>query len=107
ERTTDAAVKILPEIRQSQLVHLAFVAELLLIGDSGPYLLFQIIVEFGLEIRIGELFGENGGESEGDVRRDAFGDEPIKHVQQRNVGLGGALRQPVHAVRPASMREDV
>ena len=76
------------------------------LAGRGPALL-EIGVETGPEARVRELLAEDGRHADGRLERDPAVDEPLGGPQERHVRLGGRLVEPVRAVRPRPVPEDV
>ncbi len=78
-----------------------------LVLAGGDDLALDVLGELGLEDRVGELLQQDGREVQIAVQADAIGLQPAQDAQQRQVGLGGGFVQPLHAVRPGAVVDDV
>ncbi|MNK89778.1 hypothetical protein D3C87_1097980 [compost metagenome] len=58
-------------------------------GRHGPA--DGVILEARLEVRIGELLGQDGGDPDGETRHEPFGGQAVQHGQEGEVGLGDRL----------------
>jgi len=75
---------------------------------SGP---FQFLEKKGLhmiqDLGVGQLLGQDGGDADGQMERNAPGAEVVKDVQEGKVGLGHGLVEHLLAVGPAAGLSDV
>jgi len=56
-----------------------------------------------LELRRGELLGEDRREVQRPLRRDAVAHEPVRDFEQRQIALEGGFVEPVAAVGPTTV----
>ena len=56
---------------------------------------------------MGELFEQDGGEVEVAVEADAVALEVGEDAEQREIGFGGGFEEPLHAVGPGAVVDDV
>ena len=78
-----------------------------LVLARGDDLAGEVVGELGDEDGVGELLEQDGGEIEVAVEADAVALEVAEHAEQREVGFGGGFVQPLHAVRPGAVVDDV
>ncbi len=74
---------------------------------SGDDFALEIAGEFGTEDGVRELLEEDGREIEIEVERNVVVVEAVEHTQQREVGFGGSFEEPLDAMRPAAVVDDV
>ena len=67
----------------------------------------KVFGEFGEEVGVGELFEQDGREVDVEVCGDAVALEVGEDAKQREVGLCGGFVQPLDAVRPGAVVDDV
>ena len=78
----------------------------LVLAGGGDFAL-EVLGEFGAEDGVRELLQQDGREIEIEVGGNAVALEVVEHAQQRQVGFGGSFEQPLHAMRPAAVVDDV
>ena len=103
----EALVEALPLLREVLQVP---VADLLELGDVGRRLLrpvLQVRLEAALEHLVVELLQQHRREAHGHPRLRVHEHAVVEHAQDRQVGLGRRLVQPVLAVRPGAVAEHV
>jgi hypothetical protein len=54
-----------------------------------------------------ELFEEDRGEIEIAVKTDVVALEVLEHAEEREIGLGGSLVEPLHSMGPGAVIDDV
>ena len=69
--------------------------------------LFEKSLHFGDEHRARELIREHGGEADGNGGRYGISRQATQDFQERQIGIESGLTDPVAAVRPAPMVQDV
>ena len=95
--------KFVPETGGLGEVRFAGGVEEGLVLARGDNFALEIIRKLGLEDRMGKLFQQNWRQVQVAVQRDAVALEVAEDAQQRQVGFGGCLMQPLHAVRPGAV----
>ncbi len=95
EKGQGVGVVLLPQLRsRGQFLFLAPLARLAL-GPGQFDQSFQMLAEPALETLVGELLDQYRREADGEVRRDVRLFEPARHLEQRHIGLGRRLEQPM------------
>jgi uncharacterized protein YkwD len=100
-------VEALPEAGGLGVVGLAGELEGGLVFPGGDDLASQVFGELGEEGRVAELLEEDGGEIEVELGGDVVALEVGEDAEEREIGLGGGLVQPLHAVGPGAVVDDV
>ena len=67
----------------------------------------EVVGELGDEDGVRELLEQDGREIEVAVEADAVALEIVEHAEEGEIGLGGGFVQPLHAVRPGAVVDDV
>ena len=96
-----------PEAGDLGVVGFAGLDEEGLVFSGGGDLAVEVVGELGEEDGVGELLEEDGGEVEVAVEADAVALEIAEHAEEREVGFGGGLVEPLHAVRPGAVVDHV
>jgi hypothetical protein len=104
ERLGEEAV---PEAGGLGEVGVAGLDEVGLVFAGGDDLAGEVVGELGDEDGVGELLEQDGREIEVAVEGDAVALEVAEDAQEREVGFGGGFVQPLHAVRPGAVVDDV
>ena len=78
-----------------------------LVFAGGGDLAGEVAGELGDEDGVGELLEQDGGEIEVAVEADAVALEVGEHAEEREVGFGGGFVEPLDAVRPGAVVDDV
>jgi hypothetical protein len=78
-----------------------------LVFAGGDDLAGQVVGKLRNEDRVGELFEEDRGEIEVAVEADVVALEVFEDAEKREVGLGSGLVEPLHAVGPGTVIDDV
>ena len=99
--------EVLPEAGGLGVVGLAGLGEEGLVFAGVDDLAGNVFRELGEEDGVGELLEQNGREIEVAVEADAIGLEASEDAQERKVGLCGGFMEPLHAVRPGAVIDDV
>jgi hypothetical protein len=73
---------------------------------GGENLAIEVAGEVGLEDGVGELLEEDGGEIEAAVEGDAVALKIAEDAEERKVGFGGGLVEPLDAMRPGAVIDD-
>lgn len=97
----------LPEARGLGVDVLADGEEEGLVFAGGGDFAVEIAGEFGTEDRVRELLEKDGREIEIAVEWDVVFIEAIECAQQREVGFGGCFEEPLDAMWPAAVVDDV
>ncbi len=92
-----------PEARGLGQVVVAGLDEVGLVLARGDDLARDVLGKLGDEERMGELLQQDRREIEVEVGRDPIPFQIAQHPQQRQIGLGGGLVQPLHAMRPGAV----
>ena len=78
-----------------------------LVFARGDDLAREVVGELGDEDGVGELLEQDGGEIEVAVEADVVALEVFEHAEEREVGFGGGFVEPLHAVRPGAVIDDI
>ena len=100
-------VEARPELRHGHGRRVALRAERRDVGARRGGPLREVGVEAGAEARVRELLAEDGRHPDRRLERHAAVEEPLARPQEREVRLGGGFVEPVRAVRPRAVSEDV
>ena len=74
---------------------------------AATILRLEVVGELRDEDRVRELLEQDGREIEVAVEADVVALEIFEHAQQRQIGLGGGFVEPLHAMRPGAVVDDV
>ena len=74
---------------------------------GGDDLALDVLGELGFEDGMGKLFEQDGRQVEVAVEGDAVALEIAEDAEQRQVGLGGSFMEPLNAMWPGSVVDDV
>jgi hypothetical protein len=96
-----------PETGSLGKVPIARLDEVSLIFPGSDDLPSQVFRELGNEIWMGKLFQQDGGEADIEVRRNAIALQTAEDTEQGQVGFGGCFVQPLNAVGPSAVIDDV
>ena len=99
--------EVLPEAGGLGVVRFADGDEVGLVFAGGDDLALEVVGELGAEDGVGELLEEDGGEIEVAVERDAVALEVAEDAEQRKVGFGGGFVEPLDAMRPGAVVDDI
>ena len=78
-----------------------------LVFAGGDDLAVEVVGEFGDEDGMRELLEKDGGEIEVAVETDLVALEIFEDAEEREVGFGGGFVEPLHAMRPGAVIDDV
>ncbi len=78
-----------------------------LVFAGGDDLAVEVVGELGDEDGVGELLEKDGREIEVAVEADAVALEVFEDAEEREIGFGGGFVEPLHAVRPGAVIDDV
>ncbi len=96
-----------PEAGEIGVVRLSRLQEEGFIFSRGVDLAEQIFCELRDENGMGELLKQDRGEIEIAMEVDAVALEIAEDAEERKVGFGGGFVEPLHAVRPGAVVDDV
>jgi len=96
----------LPEAGELGVMKFANGQEVGFVLAGGQDLAIEIAWEVCLEDWMGELFEEDGGEIEAAVEGDAVALEIAEDAEERKVGFGGGLVEPLDAMGPGAVIDD-
>ena len=96
-----------PEVRDGDGAVVAERRELDAVLAGRGRALLEVAVECGAEARVRELLAEDGRHPDRRLERDAAVDETLGGSQERDVRFRGRLEEPVCAVRPRAVPENV
>ena len=86
------------------------IAQLLKGGDVVPGRLdfvLQVVVELPLENVGGQHLRQDGGDPQGHPGGQAVGGQTVEGLEQGDIGLRRGFVEPIHAVGPAAVADDV
>lgn len=98
---------VVPEARGLGVLVLAHGEEVCLIFARGDDLAFDVLGKLGLEDRVSELFEEDRREVQVAMESDAVALKIAEDAQERKVGFGCGFVEPLDAMRPGSVVDDV
>ena len=103
----EAVVEVPPIRRDRRSVRFPLLAEpgAVLVGGVSP--LGEVGRETLGEARVLELLAEDGRQADGRLQRNAVRHEVLGRAEEREVALGGGLVEPVGAVGPDAVSENV
>ena len=78
-----------------------------LVFAGGDDLALEVAGELGEEDGVRELLEQDGREIDIELERDAVAVEIVEHAQQRQIGFGGGFMEPLDAMRPGAVVDDV
>ena len=96
-----------PEARGLGEVEIAGLDEIGLVFAGGDDFASEVPGELGDEDWMGELFQQDGRQIEVEVGGDTVAFEVAEHAQQGKVGFGSCFEQPLDAMRPGAVVDDV
>jgi hypothetical protein len=96
-----------PEAGGLGVVGLAGLGKEGLVFAGGHHLAAEILGELREEDRVGELLEQDGRKVEIAVQADAVTFQIPKGAQKREIGLCSGLVEPLHAMRPGAVIDDV
>ena len=70
-------------------------------------LFVQVVLELLAKDVGGQHLRQNGGDSQGNPGFEAFGAQAVEGLEQGDVRFGRGLVEPIHAVGPAAVADDV
>ena len=70
-------------------------------------LVVQVVLELLAKDLGGQHFRQDGGDPQGNPGAAAFGAQAVEGLEQGDVGFGRGLVEPIHAVGPAAVADDV
>ena len=98
--------EVLPVAGEVSEVLIARLPEVGLVFAGGADLAAEIAGELAAEGWVGELFEEDGREAEVAVQGEAVALEVGEDAEERQVGLGGGIVEPLGAVGPGAVVDD-
>ena len=99
--------KMLPETGGFSEMVFSCLTEERLVFASGDNFAVEVVGKLGEEDGVGELFEQDGREIEIAVEADVVALKIFEDAQEGKVGLGRSLEEPLDAVRPSAMVNDV
>ena len=78
-----------------------------LVFAGGDDFAVEVVGELGDEDGVGELLEQDGREIEVAVEADVVALEVFEHAEEREIGFGGGFVEPLHAVGPGAVIDDV
>ena len=97
----------MPEARGLGKVGFAGLDEEGLVFAGGDDLAVEVVGKFGDEDRVRELLEQDGREIKIAVEADLVALEIFQHAKERKIGFGGCFVEPLHAVRPGAVVDDI
>ncbi len=104
---TELAVNLLPSLGEIGHVGLALPLEVRLIGAALVDAVLEVPLEARLKILMGKLLQQHGRQADRRVGHRTEIIAFVDHRQERQVGFGGGLVEPILAVRPNPVAQDV
>ena len=89
------------------VVGFAHGGEVGLVFAGGDDFSLDVFGELGFEDGVSELLEEDGGEVQVAAESDAVALEIAEDAEEREIGFGGGFMQPLDAMRPGSVVDDV
>ncbi len=101
------AEEALPEAGGFGVLMLAHAVEVGFVFAGGGDFSLEVARELGDEDGVGELLEQDGRKIEVAVEGDAVALKTAEDAQEREVGFGGGFQEPLHAVGPGAVIDDV
>jgi len=101
------AEEALPEAGGFGVLMFAHAVEVGFVFAGGGDFALDVARELGDEDGVGELLEQNGREIEIAVEGDAVTLKTAEDAQEREVGFGSGFKEPLHAVGPGAVIDDV